>query len=169
MTERRVWVGCLACYNEGRLNGEWMDPQDGPEWTCKRNTDLYPHEETWVFDIEGFPENREMSPFEAAELDAQLTDDEAYAESRGIPWEAVVAYRNEVGEGDVSNIADAYYGEWDSLEAWADDFLTETGTLNAIPEELRMYFDVAAWARDAAYDMHVLDAPDGGKYIFDAH
>ena len=21
----RVWVGCLACYNEGRLVGEWVD------------------------------------------------------------------------------------------------------------------------------------------------
>lgn len=30
MAEPRVWIGCLACYNGGRLEGAWLDAEDGP-------------------------------------------------------------------------------------------------------------------------------------------
>lgn len=51
-----VWIGCLACYNEGVLNGEWFAAEDAEKvslLTLHRSpTD---HEELWIFDIEGFP------------------------------------------------------------------------------------------------------------------
>lgn len=37
-TTPRVWVGCLACYNAGRLVGDWHDASDADEvtYSCSR-------------------------------------------------------------------------------------------------------------------------------------
>ena len=32
-TTPRVWIGCLACYNEGRLVGDWYDAITADEIT----------------------------------------------------------------------------------------------------------------------------------------
>lgn len=32
-TTARIWVGCLACHNAGRLVGEWFDAIDGDTLT----------------------------------------------------------------------------------------------------------------------------------------
>ncbi len=39
-------------------------------------------------------------------------------------------------------------GRGNSLSDWVSDWLDETGELNAIPENLRNYFDYDAYARD---------------------
>lgn len=59
-----VWIGCLACYNGGRLVGDWHDAEDAGEVTPE---DLHGNptarDEMWVFDLEGFPSSTgEMSP-----------------------------------------------------------------------------------------------------------
>jgi antirestriction protein len=48
----------------------------------------------------------------------------------------------------VDQARDAYAGEHDSLEDFAASHLEETGELDAIPENLRNYFDYAAYGRD---------------------
>lgn len=60
----RVWIGCLACYNAGRLVGDWYDAEDAGE-VIPEDLHGHPtsHEELWVFDLEGFPrETGEISP-----------------------------------------------------------------------------------------------------------
>lgn len=32
-TTPRAWIGCLACYNEGRLVGDWFDAVTADEVT----------------------------------------------------------------------------------------------------------------------------------------
>ena len=32
-TTPRAWIGCLACYNEGRLVGDWYDAINAAEVT----------------------------------------------------------------------------------------------------------------------------------------
>src|SRR5436305_14737423 len=84
MKDMRAWIGCLACYNEGRLVGEWYDADEASDVTIERvhqdggalltglgTADAYRwspggddapepealvdnHEEIWVFDHEGF-------------------------------------------------------------------------------------------------------------------
>lgn len=34
-TTPRVWIGCLACYNEGRLVGDWHDALGADEVTSE--------------------------------------------------------------------------------------------------------------------------------------
>ena len=59
-----VWIGCLACYNEGILNGRWFPAEEAGEVTPE-DLHLGPtyHDELWIFDHEGFPTGTsEMSP-----------------------------------------------------------------------------------------------------------
>ena len=68
----RVWIGCLAHYNEGYLIGDWFDAVGADEVSL---ADVHrgsgrPYaacEELWCFDLELIPVDGEMSPHEAAE------------------------------------------------------------------------------------------------------
>jgi antirestriction protein len=52
------------------------------------------------------------------------------------------------GECDYKAFEDAYCGEAESEEDYARTMAEECGLLNDIPESLRCYFDMGAWARD---------------------
>lgn len=68
----------------------------------------------------------------------------------------------------VSSFEEAYRGEYDSKEDFARELLDETGELEAIPENLRWYFDYEAYARDL-FISDVWSAPAsayGGIYVY---
>lgn len=48
----------------------------------------------------------------------------------------------------VSQFEEAYQGTFDTLQAWAEQYADDCGMLDAMPENLRYYFDYEAWARD---------------------
>jgi antirestriction protein len=183
----RVWVGCLACYNGGRLVGAWVDATEaedmagdfdayngGEVWSNEfddeqRRAHLAEgHEEFWCFDLENFGAalTGECSPVEAARIAGAL-------ESVGGPPKAVAAYVANIGAGyvDWDTLADdfgeAFAGEWDSLEHFADEQLEESGDLADIPERLRPYFNTAAYARDLRLggDVWTEDSP-AGVFVF---
>ena len=72
---------------------------------------------------------------------------------------------------DVDNVEearDAYMGcAWTAAE-WAEDYADQTGMLDAIPDDLRGYFDYSAWMRDACLsgDLYVLTEDDGTAHVF---
>jgi hypothetical protein len=129
--ELRVWVGCLACYNDGRLHGEWMEPADGAEWACERAG----HEETWVFDHEGFAGTLtgECSPMAAAELAevlADIVDDgnlHAFGAFVSHVWGADYAARD--WPATVEAFRDAFHGEHPSGAAFAEELAYECGQI----------------------------------------
>lgn len=88
----RAWVGCLACYNDARLIGAWLDA-DGLEDAdtlaaiCTRPG----HDELWVFDTDGLP-GGEMSPDEAARKARALTDYLEQADDYGLPAAVALEY-----------------------------------------------------------------------------
>lgn len=112
---RQVWVGCLACYNEGRLNGNWLDPEDGAEWGCSRGTPDDPHEETWVMDHEMFGSSLkgECSPSEALSIHEALTRVE---ENYSTPLRLVQAVQSDLGHDTVEEAA-----------TWCDDHVVGAG------------------------------------------
>ena len=34
-TEPAVWIGCLACYNAGRLTGDWYQATEADQGDCR--------------------------------------------------------------------------------------------------------------------------------------
>lgn len=168
----RAWVGCLGCYNAGRLNGRWVEGLEATnvdtlatdEGFCRRCGS----DEFWVFDHEGYAGilEGECSPAEAerlAEILEEATDPHALA--------AYVSYHGRhYLEEALETFDDAYRGEWDSEEQYAEELARDVGDLDAIPEHLRSYFDVGRYARDLFIgDYHSARAPGGGVYVFSRH
>ena len=143
----RVYVGTYAKYNAGDLTGAWLDLED---YTDKEDflgacAELHSDEDEPEFmfqDTEGIPgglcAEGHVSPECWEVLDAYRDFDEG----------AVKAYLYLFGEWNKTDFQDRYRGTWDSWKGMAEELLDETGGLSEIPENLRFYFDYAAYARD---------------------
>jgi antirestriction protein len=175
--EPRVWLGCLACYNNGRLLGEWMDPaaaaeEDGSTW--QHMPDLSPHEELWVMDAEYVPVTGEFG------IDMCRQIAEAYEElDNPDQWEAFCAYHQNVNPGggplDVAAFEDAFCGKFDSFSEYADDWIKEMLEVaqkqHGLDDDdpLIRFFDRASYAREYEQAFTVVEAPafdDYGVYVF---
>lgn len=172
-TTPRAWIGCLACYNAGRLVGEWFDAETAHEVTLAGvhgGAEFVPAdcEELWVMDHENIPVGNEMSPQEASEWGraiASVPEDERPALCA---WVASGDYAAE-GTGDIPSVSDfeeSYAGHWDSFREYAENLAEEIGLLAEAPEDLASYFNWDGWARDLAMDYATARAEDGGVYVF---
>lgn len=162
-----VWVGCLACYNEGNLVGQWFPAEEAGEVTPE---DLHDgptvHEELWCFDLEGFPAHTgEMLPLTAA------TWGELYSELGEAQWPAFLAWVENGscvvdadGLPDLTSFEDRYRGCWGSFGEYLADEIDDMQ--RCWPEEAVRYFDEHSYERDARFDYEILDAPEGGVFVF---
>lgn len=87
------------------------------------------------------------SRFDLIDLSAYLAlrDDVTHIDA---PDEAVVAFINWYGSWDTKAFENAYMGCYDSEEAFAEQYLDDTGMLSEVPEHLQCYFDIERFARD---------------------
>lgn len=162
----RIWIGCLAAYNDGDLHGEWVDATDADELEEARarvlaSSPISGAEEAFIADTEGFGDLiGEYTPLaDVAELGALI-------EEHG---PAFLAYVNNVGAeyATASGFEEAYQGEWDDEEAFgynlADDMIEELRG----DSTLARYFDYSAWSRDLFMgDYWSADNPTGGVFVF---
>src|SRR5690606_2414363 len=102
-----AWVGCLHCYNSGRLVGRWYNLTDPDDLAVIEGDDddsgatsllqsvHAPHnptgqcEELWVMDHENLPIEGECSPAELVKI-AELHDEVTTHDPDG--WAAYCAY-----------------------------------------------------------------------------
>lgn len=166
----RIYVACLAAYNNGTLHGVWIDDLDmfeGMELQQRIGKMLAsspePSAEEWaIHDHEGFGSYRVSEWHDLQELcDVARLIDEHGAEVASIALEYTTTDQASVW------VEDHYEGKYARIEDWADSWLEDTGTLSSIPENLRYYFDVTSWARDAQLggDIFTEDC-DGGVHVF---
>ena len=167
-----VWLGCLACYNAGRLVGAWDPATDAatvtPSQLHGRELPEDVHEELWVFDHEHLPVDGELDPLTAArwgELYDELDSPEL--------WPAFCAWVRSgdfVEDGDglpsLSDFTERYAGTWDSFLDYAHQLAEDCQVFDGVPEDLRQYVDIRAWARDIEAHYTVENAPDGAVYVF---
>lgn len=169
-TKPRAWVGCLGCYNAGRLVGDWVNGTDADSLTVDAlhlahdvmTSALDVHEELWVMDHEGYGGllKGECSPAEAQRL-AEVLDT--------VPEHQRDAFAAYVGDGnDPDDFEDAYMGEWGSVEDYASDYIEQSGELERVPEWLAPYIDAERFARDLVLggDIWTHDAPLSGVWVF---
>ena len=164
-----VWIGCLACYNQGLLNGQWFQAEEAGEVTPE---DLHgtptDHEELWCFDHEGFPTGTsEMSP-DTAQLWGEVFDEIGEEQ-----WPALLAWIETgcyVACGDTlpstSDFRERYCGCWDSFEDYATQLAEDICLMDGWPEEAKRYFNWKSWIQDLEYEYTVTNAPDGGVFIY---
>lgn len=145
--EPRIYVACLAAYNEGRLHGAWIEVGDDVEDVRAAVTAMLAAspatgaEEYAIHDHDDFGgvEVGEYMPLEAVVEIAE------FLRERGGLGALVLAH---VG-GDLEaarGAFDEYRGVFPRLSDYFAELTEETV---AIPEALRLYIDYDAMARDA--------------------
>ena len=158
-------------YERSLVSSAHVDGASRPDWACihcgQDEPSNYAHrapaaEEWAIHDYEGFGglTIHESHGFEeVAELAALLSE-------HGPAYAAYVGY---VGEdyATASGFEDAYAGDWDSEQAYAENYIDDSGMLSEMPEQMRYYFDYEAFARDMfRHDMYSEDNPAGGIFVF---
>jgi antirestriction protein len=151
----RIYVASLTDYNAGRLHGVWLEAtdieqvRDGVARMLKASPGGAA-EEYAIHDFEGFSRYlpSESTDFElicaiGAAIVEHGTVFTAYLEHVGFP--AHVERLPELLEG----FSESYRGAYESVEDWAGQHLEDIGLLRQVPESLRDYIDLEAWAGDA--------------------
>lgn len=170
-SEPRVWIGCLACYNNGHLVGDWFDAAVADEVTVADVHGAVPpqgvHEEIWVFDTDSMPgPAEEMSPHEATQRAQRLAELPEHERDAFAAWWASGNHvEDHEGLPLYADFEERFCGAWDSFREYAEHLADEIGLLNEVPDEVARYFDWAAWTRDLAFDYQPLPAADGGVYV----
>lgn len=144
----RIYVACLAAYNNGYLHGAWIDAaQDA--WSIwdevKAMLDASPifEAEEWaIHDYEGFEGLRieEYTSFETVSSLAALVQ-----EHGKLGAELVNLFGGDLAEAEQA-LEERYHGCHTSLADYMQELTEETST---IPEHLRFYIDWQSMARDA--------------------
>ena len=147
-SEIRIYVACLAAYNNGILHGGWIDAcQDADEirWAIHDILKFSPiecAEEYAIHDYEGF-EGVSLGENAGIEYVAELA---GFLSEHGALGGKLVEYYCDIEEAR-SALSDRYYGEYRNLSDFAEELTEET---TAVPENLRFYIDYEAMARDLA-------------------
>ena len=184
-TPPSIWVGSLLDYNNGILHGDWIDatqPDEAITAAVQHILTTSPSaasgdvaEECGIFDYDEFGE---WKPGEYEDLRVVAVV------ARGIrdhgPAFAAFADLHDADPDILASFEDAYLGEHDSIVAWAEAFLDESGareqlersttaSLGSLAEYVT--FDAALFANAAwlSGDIHIIQRPGGGVWVFSAN
>jgi antirestriction protein len=171
-----VWVGCLACYNNGTLRGKWVtarragEEMAGDEITyggqaeTRTTNDLgTPYtaprcskcggDEFDVFDHQLIPQSCQTLHAFYANAEKLTELDDAGTLPRLIVLSGWLGRSTSLHDLETFD-NDNYVGEWSSFQDYANDLVVETDLLHGVPEELTYYFDYKKWAADLKYDYY---------------
>jgi antirestriction protein len=141
--------------------GAWIDLDDITDWDAVKSElakslglnadDL---DEVLCSDIEGLPRHFYASNCDAFSM-TEWADFKEQLEATHLDAEVIDAYLDNMGTYggvDISDIEDAYHGEYDDFTDFAQNLMEESGDLDQIPANLRFYFDFEAYGRDLSFD-----------------
>jgi antirestriction protein len=172
----RIYVASLSDYNAGRLHGQWIDAAvDSEELAgsvqAMLRTSPEPGAEEWaIHDYEGFGPLR-LEEYESLETVSAVALGIAEHGPAFAHWAALIDTNDSEA---LARFEDVYLGHWDSVTAYAEEFLDDIGVdrqiQEALPDHLQPYvtIDVEGMARDMEYGGQVTTSVgDDGVYIFD--
>jgi len=161
MTAIKLYIEDIAAYNNGSLHGCWIDCADGYDECMSQIQGM----------LERSPEAG-AEEWQVSDTDTELENADRYSlkelcefvdEAGDMLYECIL-YANNCG-GDltdmVSEATDAYIGDYDSFDEFAESLADET---MEIPESIQPYFDYKRFARDLAHDYFIVDG-----HIFSNH
>ena len=169
----RIYVACLAAYNEGKLHGAWIyADQDAYALAVEAQLilDTSPvrgGEEFAIHDYEGFcgfPVQEHTSLEDVSLMARGIVEFGApfalYVENMGLEY----IDRDTLAE----DFEDSFQGTYEDVTAFAWELLENTGELDTVPEHLRGYVNVEAFGRDLILggDYWTEKAPDYRVHVF---
>ena len=148
----QIFISNLKEYNNGKIIGEWVSlPCEGLEEVLNKISNNG-NDELFISDYETDISNLKISEYDdilqlneiAEEID-NLSDDEliafqAYLEQYANNMEQAL---EEVRQGNYR-----IYYNCDNMEDVAYQAVNESGLLDGVPEQVKMYFDYEAYGRD---------------------
>ena len=171
MSTPRIYVACLAAYNNGRLHGEWIDANQSVDeiWDDVKAmlaASPVPGAEEWaIHDYEGFGELR-LSEWESFERVSAIA---AGIAEHGDAFAAWLSYDTSQDPADTGRFEEMYRGEWDSLRYYADQFADDMG-LYAMAEQANSPYvvvDLEMLERDLDIELCTAASDHGTVYVFD--
>lgn len=147
--EPRIYVACLAAYNNGYLHGVWISANQDVESLYKEVSNMLgrspvPHaEEFAIHDFEGF-DDVNITEYTGLETVSELAN---FIIEHGELGAAVVAHTNADIDEAKKLLDECYHGEFDSDEDFAY-YWTHEVNCGDIPGYLEYYIDYQAMARD---------------------
>jgi antirestriction protein len=168
----RIYVACLAAYNNGKLHGAWIDADQsaddiGREVARMLAASPEPGAEEWaIHDYEGFNGLR-LSEWEQFERVASIA---AGISEHGPAFAAWLSYDGDRDPSDTTAFEDAYLGEWDCLRAYADDYAEQTGMYDIAERAGSPYVvvDIDMLTRDLDIELYSVASDHGTVYVFDS-
>jgi len=150
----RIYVACLAAYNNGCLHGRWIDATTPDEIRTQVRAMLAASpepaaEEHAIYDYEGF-EGAHLSEYASFESVCELA--EFISEHGELGSRIYGHYGNDLEQARAA--FDDYAGAYRSAADFAEELHEDVGT--AIPESLRYYIDWQALARDMALNGEIM-------------
>lgn len=170
----RAWIGCVACYNSGRLVGEWFGAGNASDVTLSevhggQAQILSGCEELWCFDTENIPVDRELSPHEAKQWGEVFNEVDEHLWPALHAWVRSGVYMAQ-SNSDVpvtGDFIDSYMGEHETFTSYLQEYLNDIGLLADAPELAQRYFDWERFARDEEHNYTVCET-SGGVFVFTA-
>jgi len=181
-TEPAAWIGCLSCYNNGKLRGKWITAQQAADDL----TDAIDHDTLPTYCGQAQPRIYELSgnryaacvhcggdefdvfdtqhlPTTSRTLTAFYDDAERLADlDRNDDLERITVLASWLGTESLEQLidydADNYCGQWNTFLEYANDYIVSTGLLDDLPDYLSQYFDDEKFARDLAHEYYYDDA-----------
>ena len=162
----KVWIGCLAAYNSGRLHGEWVDiPEDAEDLKeeIKRvlSKSPEPFADEWAFmDYEYVPERFGENP----DLE-KLCE---YASLYNEHGEAVNAFVSINGADYLDEFEEHFMGCWDSFRQFAEE-QAEQEIECLVNKDAQQFvfnnFDYCGYEIDLEHS-YTHEEGNGGCYVF---
>lgn len=147
----KIFISNLKEYNNGKIIGEWVSlPCEGLEEVLNKISNNG-NDELFISDYETDISNLKISEYDdilqlneiAEEID-NLSDDEVIALQAYLEqYNDIEQALEEVRQGNYR-----IYYNCDNMEDVAYQAVNESGLLDGVPEQVKMYFDYEAYGRD---------------------
>ena len=144
----RIYVACLASYNNGHLHGAWIDADQDADAirdeiaAMLARSPIENAEEYAIHDYEGF-EGVTIHEYAGIERVARIA---AFISEHGALGAGLLAeFSDDIDQAEAA-LQDCYHGQFASLADFMEEVTTESVT---IPDAVRYYVDWEAMARDA--------------------
>lgn len=163
----RIYVACLAAYNNGFLHGAWIDTDQEAEQIMDEvaamlaRSPVEDAEEFAIHDYEGF---EDVSISEYAGIDTVARMAAFIAEHGALGAGLLEQFSGDMEQAE-STLEDCYHGQFASLADYMEELTTESVT---IPDALRYYVDWEGMARDAEMggDLFTIETAHGEVHVF---
>ena len=163
----RIYVSTYAKYNDGSLEGEWVDLTDFDTYEdfVDYCSELHKDEndpEFMVQDFENFP--KKWYHESGLPTEDEFNKINEYYLMSDIEKSAYEAFIDCTDNEDIDDFHEAYQGQFESASDFAYDLVDSLGWDGIGSNAIDMYFDYDAFGRDIMMDYHIGDEDNEDAY-----